>query len=76
MATAGERWRKRQTRRLAREADRLEDAVKCFTRSVDRDKGPYADEARDVARIALDVARLASHVDGMQEVTDLMTEES
>lgn len=76
MLTAGDRWQRRQTRRLAREADRLEEAVKDFSRSVDYDKGPYAEAARDLARIALDVARLASHVDGMQEVADLMTEET
>lgn len=76
MATAGDRWQRRQTRRLAREADRLEEVVKVFCRNVDYDKGPYAEEARDLARLALDVARLASHVDGMQELNELMTEEA
>jgi len=43
---------------------------------VDRFPGPYADEARDLTRRALDLVRLAASVDGMQEVNDLMTEEA
>lgn len=76
MTTAAGRWTKRRARRLAREAFRLADDAKGFAVSVDRSPGPYADDARDLARKALDLARLASSVDGMQEVTDLMTEDA
>lgn len=76
MATAAERWRRRQVRRLARDTERLKGAVGSFGWSVEADKGPYTDEARDLARIALDLARLAASVDGMQDIADLMTEES
>lgn len=76
MATAAERWRTRQTRRLARDANALAEQSSRFAAGVDRFPGPYADEARELTRKALDLVRLAASVDGMQEVTDLMTEEA
>lgn len=76
MATAAERWRSRQTRRLAREADTLEHRVRSFGRMLERGEGPYADDARDLARTASDLAVLAGRLDGMQEITELTTEEA
>lgn len=76
MATAAERWRSRQTRRLARDAASLEHRARSFGRMLERDDGPYADDARDLVSTALLLLSLAGRLDGMREVTDLMTEES
>lgn len=76
MATAAERWRSRQTRRLARDAEALERRARHFGRSLDSGEGPWADEARDLARSAADLVALAGRLDGMQEVTDLLTEDA
>jgi hypothetical protein len=76
MATAAERWRSRQTRRLARDAVALAEQTSRFAAGVDRFPGPYADDARDLTKRALDLVKLAASVDGMQEITDLMTEET
>ncbi len=75
MATAAERWKNRQLRRLAREAAALEEEASRFVSVLQRSPGPYGDGARDLTRKALDLARLAAFVDGMQEINDLMTEE-
>lgn len=76
MATAAERWRIRQTRRLSRDAARLAEEATRFAASADRFPGPHADGARGLAKTALALVALAASVDGMQEMTDLMTEES
>lgn len=75
-STAAERWRSRQTRRLARDTETLEHRVRGFGRALERGSGPYADDARDLAKGALDLVKLAASVDGMQEITDLMTEDT
>lgn len=76
MATAAERWRTRQTRRLARDAASLEHRARSFGRMLERDDGPYGTDAGELARSALALAALAASVDGMREVTDLMTEDT
>ena len=75
VSTAAERWTKRQTRRLARDASRLAEEAGRFAAAVDRFPGPYTGHAESVVRSALGLLRLAASVDGMQEVNDLMTEE-
>jgi len=76
MATAADRWISRQSRRLSRDAARLEDEAAMFSKTVERGPGPYTDQARSLAKTALSLVQVAASLDGMQEVSDLMTEET
>jgi hypothetical protein len=75
MATAAERWISRQSRRLARDAARLQDEASMFVNTLERGPGPYTDQARSLAKTALSLVQVAASLDGMQEISDLMTEE-
>jgi hypothetical protein len=76
VATAAERWINRQSRRLARDAARLQDEAASFSQAVGTRPGPWTEEARSLAKAALGLVQVASSLDGMQEVSDLMTEEA
>ena len=74
-ATDARRWSVRHTRRLLRDVATLEQDLKVFSRLLDGRKGPWAEEARRLAKSAAGIAQLAAYLDGLNEFNDLMTEE-
>lgn len=53
----------------------LEQDLKVFSKLLDGRKGPWAEEARRLAKSAAGIAQLAAYLDGLNEFNDLMTEE-
>lgn len=62
-----ERWHRQRTRRMVREAARLTESLKDFSRALDK-PGPYGDYARDLVKYAVRLAQQASALDGMEKM--------